>query len=1599
MPTDGASDTPRRPIIEEIISAIEPDVPAERLPMVEAFATAYLRRIPDDDLPDVPIEVLAAEVVDVLRFVDERNGDPFAVRVIEPSEEQNGYTAAGTVVDVVVDDMPFLVDSTALAVLRSGAAIERHLHPLVGTVRGEEGRLVGVEPARSSDSTESVQHFELDRHLESDTRVELADEIESVLGDVRVAVRDFEPMRAAVQEMIAAAKASVAQYGYQEIEETVEFLEWLLDDNFVFLGFKIYDVSGDDDDLMIQARGESGLGILSANGKEQVATHMSALPNYVQDRYFGGDLVVITKTNAHSTVHRDARMDYVGVRSTNADGRTEVEYRMIGLFTSKAYMATASSIPVLRRKLARVIDRQDLIEGSHDYKTLRQLFESFPKDDLFAMSVDDLSATLGQLIDAEESQHVHLFVRRDVLQRSVSILVTVPRDRFNATLREQLQKLFKDEFGARTIDYRLSLGESGDARIHFTAWLEHGTPIEVDVPSLETRVLALARTWEDRVVDALREHVDDSEANRLADRWTPTFPDYYKASTALSLTVGDILNLEKLDGSVNDVVVGLQNEQRAGKAPMSSQPLTRITVYSCAGKLLLSDVMPLMEHLGLTVVEEVPTRLNGDDDLFVHDFGVLAADGAQLDVGEHGDKVASAIEAVLLGTSESDSLHRLLITTDLNHTELTILRAYRNYWRLVTPAFSVGYVDDAFATHPSIAEDLVRLFEARFDGGYDEDREKELLRSIRKGLDSVASLDEDRILRGFMGLMLATVRTNLNVEDRQSLALKLRSADVPEMPDPKPLFEIYVSAPDVEGVHLRGGAVARGGIRWSDRREDYRTEVLGLMKAQMTKNVVIVPTGAKGGFVIRRSLEAGRPTYEEVKAGYRIFIQGLLDVTDNRVGDEIVPPVNVVRHDGDDPYLVVAADKGTASFSDTANELSQERGFWLDDAFASGGSAGYDHKALGITARGAWESVRRHFFDFGVDVNSDEITAVGIGDMSGDVFGNGMLLSKHLKLVAAFDHRHVFIDPDPDPAASWEERKRVSLMPRSSWADYNESLISTGGGVFARSLKSIALSDEMRAVLDTTAESLSPNELMRAILKAPVDLLWNGGIGTYVKAKSESDEQVQDRANDAVRVNGRDLRAKVVGEGGNLGVTQDGRIEFDRFGGRIFADFIDNVGGVHASDREVNLKILLGISERAGTITRDERDTIIESVSDDVVAAILYDNFLQAQILSQEAAASSYKIEQYGDLMDRLERAELLDREIEFLPSAEEMLQRGREGAGMTRPELAVLLAYSKRQLTDLLVESDLPDDPHFEADLMAYFPAAVSERFGDEIRQHPLRRELISTIVANQVLNALGSTFYARMRTLTGEPAARIVRAFRAARAITSAPDRWRAVEELAAVLEPDVYRELMRDTDRLVSVVTRWYLNRPATPSTIDDEIALSKEHFDALVVGMPRLGTPEWRASYDAAADSMMARGVPEDVAKRHAYQRALRRAPDIIDLALQHGRDAIDVAEIYTRVSEEFRVDWLERQIRDLPGATTFERLAAESLRDDLQQMRRHVVAMILDESEGSLDTHYERFPRMVPRRERLFSWLERDGVADVSSGLVAVRRLAQIAQGR
>ena len=1562
---------------------------------LDAFARAYMHRVPDDEAPTISSEQLDAEVTCVFRFFAERGTDSIVVRVFRPTPDTCGYETPGSVIETVTDDMPFLVDSVMARLSQLGYTTVRHFHPVVGTVREPDGKLIDVAPGKGAKRRESVQHYEIAETLSDDDAARLEQDLLGVLGDVQAAVRDFEPMRFAVRRMVHYAFEDGSAFDPDDVEEAIGFLEWLLDDNFILLGYREYDIDDAGDGPAISAKIGTGLGILADDTKSRFAepVPLASLDPDLQDRYEHGRQLVIAKTNRRSTVHRDARMDYIGLRRVNPDGTPKGEARLVGLFTSKAYMAVSATMPILRRKLTNVFEAEDLIQGSHDYKVIAQIFESFPKDELFSISQEDLRTSLVGLLEAEEHQHVRLFVRRDVLHRNVSILVVIPRDRFDADLRRKLQDLFLERFGGSSVDYQLTLGETGDARIHFTVWLDGPIP-NVSVEGLERDVYALTRTWEDRVCQLLAHTEGQPAARALVDAHASRYPSYFRSSTSLEGAAYSVLDLDALLATDDSILVGIHNETA------SDGGLTRISIYSRDGKRDLSQMLPLVEDLGLRVIEEIPTALHreGDtDNLYLHDFGVLDANGEQVDVAACGDRVSAALTAALLGETESDGLSRLLVLANLDHEQIMILRAYRSYWHLVNSGFSKTYVAATFAAHPDITDDLVGLFEARFGPETDDDLAERLHAAILERLDAVASLDEDRILRAFLGLIDATVRTSAFL-GTGAIAFKFLPDLVPDAPEPRPKFEIFVFAPDVAGVHLRGGLVARGGIRWSVRREDYRTEVLGLMKAQMTKNVVIVPTGAKGGFVIRKMENpAAGPTFDEVKNGYQIFIHALLDITDNYEDGVVVHPSGLRVLDGDDPYFVVAADRGTASFSDTANGIASSVGFWLDDAFASGGSSGYDHKALGITARGAWESVRRHFLDLDVDVDRDPFTVVGIGDMSGDVFGNGMLLSRAIKLVAAFDHRHIFIDPDPDPERSFIERQRLADLGRSSWDDYDRDLISVGGGVFPRTAKRIELTDQMRDALGTTATAVTPAQLISKILTAPVDLLWNGGIGTYVKASTETNADAQDRSNDAVRVNGRALRCRVVGEGGNLGFTQAGRIEYARAGGRMFTDFIDNSGGVHCSDREVNLKILLHMAERAGELTRDERNVLIESVSDDVVAAIVYDNFLQAQILSQEAAVSTERMEAYEDLMTRLESEAGLDREIETLPSTELMIERTRAGRGMTRPELAVLLAYAKAHLSEELVDSDLPELAFFESLLTGYFPPAIVERFETQILEHPLRRQLIATIVANEMLNSQGITFVSRLQAETGAGAAGIVGAYRAARGVAGASARWRGIESLSGDVSADVLNELLTGVDELVETLTRWFIARRATGGILE-LIDRYGPGFAKIADEIRLMGPKQWRNRLERKVRRLTDRGVPEQLAVHHVYQVELVHAPDIIDVAAGTGRSLVDAGRAFYRVGQVFHIDWLERQIETLPAETRWQRWAALSIEQELMRLRRAIVERILaaDVGDGDIDAAFAAFAESTEveqaRLSRLISAIRKDGVSDVATVVVAIRQI-------
>ena len=1329
------------PVLDALFARIRAEVPAERRDALEAFAKAFLRRLSDEELEHHGADLLFSMVSSAFAFADQRGNESSAVRVFVPTDADEGYGSVGTIVETNTDDSPFLVDSVSEELAARELRVRLLVHPVVGTVRDERGRIERVLSGRDASHRESVMHYELERRLGEAERADLERKIGAILHDVHLVVRDFEPMQERTRHMMDLARAAAGRYSPEEVSGTVDFLDWLLQLNFVLLGYREYDLLDLPDGRAIHATEGSGLGILSDVSRSTFAdvTPLDSLPSYIRHRIEDGDLLVISKTKAYSTVHRRARMDYVGVRKVSPDGRITGEARLIGLFTSKAYMEPATKTPLLHHKLEQILAAEDLIPGSHDYKTVVELFGTFPKDELFQGSAEELRTLVVGLLQFEEQAGIRVMVRKDLFGRQVSIVVALPRERFTATLRKRLQDMFVERFHGVTVDYHLSLGETESAKIFFTVHVEAGVQIpEIPHEELEAEVERLARTWDDDLADALAARLGEQSGRALAATYAPRFPDYYKTSdTDWALAVDDVLNLEELASSPDGFVVGIGNES-------AGERLTRVRLYKTGGKVDLSAFMPLLESLGLRVVEEIPVHLEGEGRVFIHDFGVLDARGAVLHLEGVAGSVRDALGAMWRGEAEVDSLNRLVIVGGLTWEQIHVLRAYRTYRTRVSARFTDEYRNDSMAANPHIAARLVDLFEAKFDPARNAPAEEAsaIRDEIVEDLQGVASLDQDLILRSLLGTIEATVRTNAYRPERLALAIKLRSADVPEMPKPFPLCEVFVYSPNMEAIHLRGGMVARGGIRWSDRKEDYRTEVLGLMKAQRVKNAIIVPDGSKGGFILKRRPAAPDELKAEVLAQYVTFMHGLLDITDNYVQGAVVHPEGVRALDGPDTYLVVAADKGTATFSDTANAVSERYGFWLGDAFASGGSAGFDHKALGITARGAWESVKRHFRQLGIDVLRDPFTAVGIGDMSGDVFGNGMLYTDTIKLVAAFDHRHVFLDPNPDPAISFAERKRLFQLPGSSWNDYDRSILSAGGTVVDRAAKSVTPAPEVRTALGIPPEApaaMTPAELIRWVLKAPVDLLWNGGIGTYVKSSEETNADAGDRTNDGLRVDGRDLRTKVVGEGGNLGFTQRGRIEYARSGGRINTDFIDNSAGVDTSDHEVNWKILLGLAIARGELTLEDRNRMLEACAPDVVAHVLYDNYLQAQILSQEEEQSTQRIEAYEDLMQQLEAEGELERDVEFLPTTDEMTERRANGAGMTRPELSVLLAYAKRSVFRALLETDLPDSEYLVADLARYFPPAIVDAFGHLLAEHPLRREIIATMASNDVVNSQG--------------------------------------------------------------------------------------------------------------------------------------------------------------------------------------------------------------------------------------------------------------------
>jgi glutamate dehydrogenase len=1276
-------DEAKSAVLEATVARARERIDGPEADELERFVRRYYEHVAPEDLverSDLDLCGAALAHWSQLRF---RSPGEAKVHVYTPNVEEHGWECTHTVVETVVDDMPFLVDSVSMELTRHGSGIHLVIRPILDVQRDDDGQLLAVESGNGR--PESLIHVEIDRQTERAVLEQLRDDLLRVLGDVRAAFEDWPAMRQRVLE-IGDELSQGPLSDHAEAAEARELLAWMGEGNFIFLGYREYDIRSEDGEDVLRAVPGSGLGILREKGEQPASVSFQALPPEVRKLAREKNLLNLTKANSRATVHRPSYLDYVGLKRFDSTGEVSGERRFLGLYTHTTYSVSPWEIPVLRRKVQRVLERSGLPEGSHDHKALIDILETYPRDELFQISEDELYEFALAILHLGERQRVRLFVRRDVFGRFFTCLVYLPRDRFNTENRRRIQEILTEAFGGVHVDYTTRVSESVLASLHFVVYVEPGSVAEYDSAELEARVAAATRAWTDDLRDALFEQLGEERAGPLFERYGEGFPIAYREEFPARQAVLDINRMEKLEAGGGLAMslylpIASTSAHLAFKVLRSSKPI------------LLSDVLPVLENMGVKVTDERPFEIRPADrePVWIYDFGLRHDEGAEFEADKVRETFQDAFARTWRGEAEDDGFNRLVLSAQLTAREITVLRAIAKYMRQAGSTFSQDYMEDALAAHPGIARRLVQLFRLRLDPVRFEDtyaKSRTLEREVEASIDAVENLDEDRILRSFLRVVRAVLRTNYFQTDADGrtkpyLSLKLDPELIPDLPEPRPLVEVFVYSPRVEAVHLRGGKVARGGIRWSDRREDFRTEVLGLMKAQTVKNAVIVPVGAKGGFVVKRPPGGDREALlAEVVECYRTFMRGLLDVTDTLVGGEVAPPADVVRHDDDDPYLVVAADKGTATFSDIANEISAEYGFWLGDAFASGGSAGYDHKAIGITARGAWESVKRHFRALGRDIQSEDFTVVGIGDMSGDVFGNGMLLSRHIKLVGAFDHRHVFFDPGPDPEASFTERERLFGLQGSSWADYDPALLSPGGGVFPRTAKSIALSPQVRRALDVEAESLTPNEAIRALLRAPVDLLWNGGIGTYVKARDERHAEVGDKANDAVRVDAEELLCGVVGEGGNLGFTQLGRIAYALRGGRIFMDAIDNSAGVDCSDHEVNIKILLDAIVADGDLTEKQRNALLAEMQDEVAGLVLRDNYEQAQAISRSAALAGSMLEVHERYIRTLEQSGVLNRGLEFLPSDDVLGERKAAGRGLSTPEFSILLSYTKIALS-----------------------------------------------------------------------------------------------------------------------------------------------------------------------------------------------------------------------------------------------------------------------------------------------------------------------------
>lgn len=1540
-------------LLEKVYALIQSKIDPSKQEIVRHLAQHLFSNVAYDDLRKRNESDLYGAIISLWHHICESGPKKTSINVFNPAVSKDGWQSTHTIIEIVLPDSPFLVDSIKMALTRLGLTFYFMLNGPMQVARDKNNDVIGLNNG-SGDFT-SLFHIEVERLSADADMKKLHDELKQVLGDAAHIVRDWKAMSQQLEAVIKEIEVNkdTIPEDNERCDEIIEFLRWLGKHNYTFMAYKEYDLVKTDDEMELKPSAAPGLGLLASPHRVR-AVNLKRFTDEARLEACKPYLLIVTKGNTLSRIHRPAYTDYIGIKKFDKNGVVIGEHRFSGLYTSAVYNQTIESIPLIREKTQRILAASGYREGSHSYKALHNILENYPRDELIQAKEHELLEIGVGVVQMQDRDLVKLFVRKDPFGRFFSCMVYMTKDRYNTLIRMATQRILKNYFGCeQEVEFTTYFSESPLTRTHYIVRVD-STNNDVDVKLLEQNLHEAASSWDDRLAQAIVANYGESKGIPLSKAYQAAFPRSYKEDFMPILAVSDVKKLEKLtDEHPLDML--LYRPQEA----VAASKAVNLKLYHANEPIHLSDVLPMLENLGLRVIEESPyevVKARGQR-FWILDFSMLLTSGDSINIEQSRNRFQQAFAGVLRGEYENDGFNRLILSAGLTGREVTVLRAYARYMRQIGFPFSFQYIEETLNHYPALAACMISLFSLRFDPNVTvniNQSQEELLEHILAQLEQVESIDDDRIIRRYLDIICATVRTNYYQLDELGhpkpwLSLKISPRDISDLPKPVPAFEIFVYSTDVEGTHLRGGKVARGGLRWSDRQEDFRTEVLGLMKAQQVKNTVIVPVGAKGGFVCKKqALFSSRDDiFAEGQRCYKQFIRALLDVTDNIIDGVVVGPERVVRHDPDDPYLVVAADKGTATFSDLANSVSQEYQFWLGDAFASGGSNGYDHKAMGITAKGAWESVKRHFREMGINCQKTNVTVVGIGDMAGDVFGNGMLLSKHIQLVAAFNHLHIFIDPQPDPKSSVEERQRLFSLPRSSWEDYNLKLISKGGGVFSRKAKSIPLSAEMQQMLGTSVKALPPTDLIHLLLKMPVDLLWNGGIGTYIKASSETHLDVGDRANDALRVDGAEVKAKVVGEGGNLGMTQLGRIEYSLAGGRVNTDFVDNVGGVDCSDNEVNIKILLNGLVAQGDMTLKQRNSLLESMESEISDIVLEDAYLQSESISISMIKGTHSVKENMRFIHALEKAGQLDRALEYLPDDETLLGREKKGAGLTRPELSVLIAYGKMVLKESFVHPDIANDHFLAKQLTNYFPSKLRSKYVSSMLEHPLKAELVATALANQMVNEMGCNFVTRLQEETGATAVDIAKAYAASREIYHLDATLDEIRGLDNKAPTQLQYTMIHMIRRIIRRLTRWLLrNKEDIRLSVQELVSLYESDVQRITSHLEDMLVPEELAEHNEQAQAWIEQGISESLAHYVSRLSSLYAAMDIACVARELDQSVINTGRVYFILGDKLSLHWFLRQIVRQSVNNNWQLLARASFREELDWQQRQLTSLVL-----------------------------------------------------